>query len=180
MISTNKRTINFISMVLFSFLISNFVISNDVYSQQTRTMIVCIGDSHFESHSALTWFLQLELGREYRIISAGRRGWTTVAWRRNMHLWRYQTQRGNGVLISLGGNDRTNHIDPVITQANLDYLIQSIPEHIVVRRIIRPSDVQPPLHLGHDRIHLTREGARDYARRLIPLIHEMFNNGPRY
>lgn len=180
MISTNKRTIIFILMVLLSFLMLNFVISKVVYSQETRTTLVCIGDSHFESHSALTWFLQLQLGREYRVISAGRRGWTTAAWRRNMHIWRYQTQRGDGVLISLGGNDITNHVDPAITQANLDYLIQSIPNHIPVRRIIRPNNVLPPLALGHDGIHLTRDGARDYANRLIPLIHQMFNNSHRY
>lgn len=168
-----KKGMSFILAFLFVFYA--FAIEK-TESQETRITIVCIGDSHFESGSPLTWFLQNELGRDYRIISAGRRGWTTGAWRRNIHIWRYMIRRGDAVLISLGGNDISNHIDPLTTEANLRYLFEAIPIDIPVRRITRPNNVLPPLELGRDHIHLTRSGARDYAHRLVPIILEMFNH----
>ncbi|NBP56915.1 hypothetical protein EBU71_10375 [bacterium] len=128
-----KKGMSFILAFLFVFYA--FAIEK-TESQETRITIVCIGDSHFESGSPLTWFLQK----------------------------------------SLGGNDISNHIDPLTTEANLRYLFEAIPIDIPVRRITRPNNVLPPLELGHDHIHLTRSGARDYAHRLVPIILEMFNH----
>ncbi len=129
--------------------------------------IVCIGDSHFAPGSPLTRYMQRELGDGFRIVSAGRVGWSSRGWMNHRSDWTRLTSEADFVFISLNGNDIAQNIPPSQTQTNIQTLIELIPDDIDYIHITRPNEVVPPLRLTRDGIHLTRNGARTYARILI-------------
>ena len=82
--------------------------------------VMAMGDSHFERGSPLVRFLERDLGMNYRVVAAGRRGWTSGMWRSRIWQWRAISRRADIILISLSGNDRSNNIPASIFKPNID------------------------------------------------------------
>lgn len=132
---------------------------------QTPLHTVCaIGDSQVERGSPLITALRRELGSEYQVLPMGRRGWSTRGWIRAGDF--AETCEGADiVLVSLGGNDIAQGRSPERIQANVDLLVATLPPgvrvyHMPVPRVYRRS--------WTDGVHLTRRGAREYARMITP------------
>lgn len=136
--------------------------------------VMAMGDSHFERGSPLVRFLERDLGMNYRVIAAGRRGWTSGMWRSRIWQWRAISRRADIVLISLSGNDRSNNIPASIFKPNIDFLWDVAEEEgAAAQWIVRPSDYTPTPELRRDGVHLTRNGARSYARILADIVRTL-------
>jgi lysophospholipase L1-like esterase len=162
--------------VFFLSVVAIFV-SSPVSAQTTSVpgLEVCvIGDSHFEPRSALSRFLQEELGPDYRVTAVGRRGWTTRRWLEHLDEFVSECRDADIILVSLGGNDRASGFSPEETQNNLDLLLSAFSELVYdVYHITRPSDYyhnSRPSLFAPDGIHLNPRGAKEYARILARLI----------
>jgi lysophospholipase L1-like esterase len=139
--------------------------------------VSAIGDSHFEPGSALVRFLAREVGPRYRVVAEGRRGWPTRLWIRNRLAWRRVCRRSDIVLISLSGNDRVQGVPASVYKANIDRLWGWCEDQgAATTWITRPSDYVPRLQFRRDGIHLSREGARTYAKVLAGTVRRLDAN----
>lgn len=160
-------------MRLFSFI---FLVVLFFTSPALAQIDVCFtGDSHAEPRSALSRFLQEELGPDYRVTAVGRRGWTTRRWLGHLDEFVSECRDADIILVSLGGNDRASGFSPEETRDNLDQLLSAFSELVYdVYHITRPSDYyhhnSRPSLFAPDGIHLNPRGAKEYARILARLI----------
>lgn len=147
------------------FLLTLILALSPAVEQITPAHVVCaIGDSQVERGSLLISALRTELGPDYRVLAQGRRGWSTRRWIIAGDF--AETCEGADIiLISLGGNDIAQGRTPERIQANMGLLLATLPPglrvyHMPVPRVYRPS--------WTDGVHLTRRGAREYARMIAP------------
>jgi len=134
--------------------------------------VLAIGDSIVESRSIFIERLQNRLSvNGYSVRAAGRRGWTSTAWRNHSAEWRSVCRGYDWVIISLGTNDRVRRIDPAITKNNIEYLSNLITNHMTrVYVMTPPNETIPPVGLARDRLHLSADGAEEYARRIALVL----------
>lgn len=136
--------------------------------------MLAAGDSQVEARSVFVERLQNRLGANgFSVRAAGRRGWTSTAWRNHAAEWRSMCRGYDWVIISLGTNDRVRHIDPAITKNNIEYLSYLITNDITrVYVMVPPNEAIPPVGLARDRLHLSPDGAEEYARRISLVLTE--------
>ena len=165
-------TTRFYLAVLFLLLL---IPTNTVVSQPQEELpkpsVCAIGDSHVTPGSALIRELQRELGPEYRVVGRGRVGWSSVRWLNAGGFGACRT--ADVVLVSLGGNDERAGLTELQVSSNIKLLISRLPSGIRHYHMTQPRFVRPRLHLGRDGRHLTRRGAREYARLLAPVLIDL-------
>lgn len=133
--------------------------------------VCAIGDSQVEPGSAFIRYLQRELGPEYHITPHGRRSWTTDRWIRAGDFGTLCAD-SDIVLVSLGGNDIPAGHDFAHIRTNVRTLMDSIPwgRVRVLYHMIIPRFYYPLPTMARDGIHLSRTGAREYARIVAPYL----------
>jgi lysophospholipase L1-like esterase len=113
--------------------------------------------------------LQEELGEEYEIRAEGRRGWTSRRWIRSGDFAEV-CEGADIVLVSLGGNDRVHGRTWRSIKENVSTLVESLPSGTHVFHMTVPRYYRPRIHLASDGIHMSRRGAREYARVVAPML----------
>lgn len=157
---------------LLLLLIPNEALSQQSPVEEEKPVNVCaIGDSHVTPGSALIRELQRELGPNYSVVGRGRTGWSSVRWLRVGGFG--ECQYADIVLVSLGGNDERAGLTELQINSNVKRLISGLPEGIRHYHMTQPRLVNPRLHLGRDGRHLTRRGAREYARILASILIDL-------
>ena len=163
----------FCLVVLFLLLLipTDISLAQQLPEEQPKALVCAIGDSHVTPGSALIRELQRELGPEYRVIGRGRRGWSSIRWLRAGGFGRCRA--ADIVLVSLGGNDERAGLTELQVNSNIKRLISGLPSGIRHYHMTQPRFVRPSLRLGQDGRHLTRRGARKYARILAPILIDL-------
>lgn len=159
---------------LFILVVVVLCIFPNLASSQAVLRVLAIGDSIVEPRSVFIERLQNRLGANgFSVRAAGRRGWTSTAWRNHAAEWRSVCRGYDWVIISLGTNDKVRHIEPAITRNNIEYLSYLITNDITkVYVMVPPNEVIPAVGLTRDGLHMSGDGAEEYARRISLALTE--------